>query len=167
MPAEPPDAFAAALRLLAQRPHTTQELRRKLDRRSCAADQVEEALDRLSQLGYLDDSAFARALVARRGFARGQALIAAELFARGVTRDVAQAALGALSEAEQQAAARRLASRSESLDRRRLAARLQRRGFTADVIRDTLGWRDRSDEGPHEISRFRGDPPEERAPNDA
>lgn len=99
---------------------------------------MEQTLEHLEGLGYLDDAAFARALVARRAGRRGQALIAAELSARGVPRAVAERVLGELSRAEQVAAARQLAARPTSADRRRLAGRLQRRGFAADVVREAL-----------------------------
>jgi regulatory protein len=135
----PPDAFDAAIRLLGVRPHGEVELRRKLARRGCPSEQIEEALERARRLGYLDDGAFARALVAHRAGGRGAAMIAAELAARGVDREVAAEALAEVSEADQVAAARRLAARAPTEDRRRLAARLQRRGFASDVIRTALG----------------------------
>jgi regulatory protein len=125
--------------VLAGRPHSVAELRRKLLSRGCDAPAVETALERLSGLGYLDDAAFARSLVARRSEGRGRALIAAELGARGVDREVAERALGELGRDEQLAAARRLARRSPTDDPRRLAARLQRRGFAPDVIREVVG----------------------------
>jgi regulatory protein len=134
----PPDAFDAAIRLLALRPHGEVELRRKLAHRRCPAEQVDEAMARVRRLGYLDDAAFARSLVAHRSGARGTALIAAELAARGVGRDLADEALAAVSEADQVATARRLAARTPTADRRALAGRLQRRGFPADVIRAAL-----------------------------
>jgi regulatory protein len=135
----PPDAFDAAIRLLGVRPHGEVELRRKLARRGCPPEHVDEALERVRRLGYLDDGAFARALVAYRVGGRGAAMIAAELAARGVDREVAAEALAEVSEADQVAAARRLAARAPSADRQRVAARLQRRGFAPDVIRTALG----------------------------
>ncbi len=134
----PPDAFDAAIRLLALRPHGEVELRRKLAQQRCPAEQVDEAMARVRRLGYLDDAAFARSLVAHRSGARGTALIAAELAARGVGGDLAAEALAAVSEADQVAAARRLAARTPTADRRVLAGRLQRRGFPANVIRAAL-----------------------------
>lgn len=114
------------------------ELRRKLGRRRCPPEAIDEAMSRLRDLGYVDDAAFARALVAERAGARGPALIAAELASKGVGRDVAGEALAAVSREEQVAAARRLAGRSAGDDPRTVAARLQRRGFGTDVIREAL-----------------------------
>jgi regulatory protein len=134
----PPDGYALALKLLAVRPHSTVEVSRKLRQRGCPAAEVEEALERARARGYLDDEAFARALVAQRSAVRGPALIAAELAAKGVPRSLARTALESLSRGEQVAAAERLAARLGSGDASRAAARLQRRGFSSNVIREAL-----------------------------
>jgi regulatory protein len=137
-PPPPPDAYEAAVRLLALRPHGEVELRRKLARRGCEPEAIDEALARARRLGYLDDAAFARALVAVRAAGRGPALIAAELAAKGVARTDAAEALAGVSPADQVAAARRLAARTPSADRRAVAGRLHRRGFTPEVVRAAL-----------------------------
>jgi regulatory protein len=111
------------------------ELGRKLRQRGCSGAEVEEVLERARARGYLDDEAFARALVAQRSTVRGPALIAAELAAKGVPRSLARAALESLGREEQVAAAGRLAAR---MGPSRAAARLQRRGFAGNVIREAL-----------------------------
>jgi regulatory protein len=136
--ARPADGYAVALRLLALRPHSTAELRRKLRQRGCPAEEVEEALGRAAAHGYLDDDAYARALVSRRAAARGPALIAAELAAKGVSRSLVAVALEGLSREKQVAAATRLAGGLGVRDPNRAAARLQRRGFSREVIREAL-----------------------------
>jgi SOS response regulatory protein OraA/RecX len=133
----PPDAFETALRLLGQRSHGEVELRRKLARRSCPPEEIDRAMAQLRRLGYLDDGAFARALVARRSRERGPALIAAELAARGISRERAGEALAGLTAADQVAAARRLVT-GPPIDPLRVARRLQRRGFTPEIIRAAL-----------------------------
>jgi regulatory protein len=115
------------------------ELRRKLLQRRCPAGEVEQTLDRLSELGYLDDLAFARGLVTRRSGSRGAALIAQELAAKGIPRALAQEALGELGRDQQVASAGLVASRQGGRDPGGAAARLLRRGFSRDVIRDALG----------------------------
>jgi SOS response regulatory protein OraA/RecX len=77
--------------------------------------------------------------VARRSRARGAALIAQELSAKGIPRSVAQLALAELGRGDQVASASLLTGSSKTLDRRHLAGRLQRRGFSGDVIREALG----------------------------
>ena len=121
------------------RAHSEAELRLKLLRRGCEPGDVRAALGRLSRQGYLDDEAYARALVARRSSGRGATLIAAELAAKGIDRDLAACALGDLDRRQQVESARRLVERWPGLEPRRLAARMQRRGFAADVIREVAG----------------------------
>lgn len=123
------------MRLLAIRPHSREELGRKLRRRGCADEAVEAVLDRCVEVGYLDDGAYARALVDRRSSSRGSAAIASELAAKGIGRDAVEQALAGREEAEIEAAARLLARlRPSGADRSRAAAKLQRRGFSPQVI---------------------------------
>jgi hypothetical protein len=56
------DAKAAALRLLAARDRSTQELRIRLERRFAPAE-VEKTIKYLQEIGYLDDLRFARIYV--------------------------------------------------------------------------------------------------------
>ena len=133
-----PDAFDLAVRLLGLRPHSELELRQKLRRKGCDADAIDGAVARAFQLGYLDDAAFARALVTQRSRTRGPAVLAAELAAKGVSRGLAREAVGAVAHASQVEAARRLATRSSHANRQVVAARLLRRGFGTDVIREAL-----------------------------
>jgi SOS response regulatory protein OraA/RecX len=95
-------------------------------------------LGRLDELGYLDDLAFARALVARRSSSRGPALIAQELASKGIPRALAQEALSGLARSDQVASASLVGGSDRGLDPRRTAARLQRRGFSRQVIREAL-----------------------------
>ncbi len=131
------------MRLLARRPHSRTELRLKLQRRGHEGEEVDGALRRLAELGYVDDAAFARGLVRRRSAGRGPLALAAELSARGIDRaGIAQALEGVDPEA-QLAAAIRLAERlyaakappgyKEMLDR--VGSKLLRRGFSAGVVR--------------------------------
>jgi regulatory protein len=138
----PADAYQLALRLVGVRAHSEAELRRKLLRRGCPRADAEAAVDRLREQGYLDDRAYAAALVERRAAGRGEALIAAELAAKGIGRDLAADALDELSRARQLEAARRLAGSlartAPTLDPHRLAARLHRRGFRPEIVREAL-----------------------------
>jgi regulatory protein len=137
-PAAASEARAIALRLLAIRPHATGELRQKLRQRRLRAVEIEETLDRMRQLGYLDDLVFAKALVARRAQSRGPTLIARELAAKGISRDLVQVALLSLDAGEQLAGASRLVEGVGGGDRRRATARLYRRGFSQEVISRAL-----------------------------
>lgn len=71
-PAETP--FSAALRLLARRPRAVAEVRRALSRKFTNENEIESAIARLRELGYLDDKKFALQyasfLASHRGFGR-------------------------------------------------------------------------------------------------
>jgi len=136
-------ALGAGLRLLGMRAHSRVEIRRKLGRRGYPADEIDSAMVRLQELGYLNDSSFAEGLVRYRSASRGPRALSAELAARGVDRAQADAALASFDLEAQLAAATRLAERlyatkpvsgyREMLDG--VGAKLMRRGFSATTVR--------------------------------
>ena len=136
-------ALDAGLRLLARRAHSRVELLLKLTRRGYDSAAVGTALKRLEELGYLDDQAFARSFVRRRGSVRGPRALSAELAARGVNRAQVDTAVAEFGEAEQLAAATQIAERlyarmaspgyREILDK--VGTKLVRRGFSVSVAR--------------------------------
>ena len=136
-------ALDAGLRYLGMRAHSRAELRRKLERKGFEAGEVDAAMGRLAELGYLDDDAFARALVRRRSGSRGPSALAAELAAKGVGRSGVAAALAGLDVESQLEAATRLAERlcagkpvpgyREMLDR--VGSKLLRRGYSSVIVR--------------------------------
>jgi regulatory protein len=131
------------LRLLARRAHSRAELRQKLARRGYEEVEVGSAMARLTELGYLDDTAFAQGLVRRRSATRGSLAVAAELTAKGIDRRGTAAALAELDAESQLASATLLAHRMcprggaigyrEMLDR--VGVKLQRRGFPSGIVR--------------------------------
>lgn len=137
-------ALDAGLRLLGRRAHSRVELRRKLARRGHPAGEIEAAVGRLVDLGYLDDRSFASGLVRRRGTVRGPLALSAELAARGVDRAHADSAVAEFDLAAQLASATRLAERlyarksiagyREMLDQ--VGSRLVRRGFSPSIVRE-------------------------------
>jgi regulatory protein len=70
--------FEYALRSLGVRAHSVGELRRKLERRAERTEDVQQALARLKQYGYLDDQKYAEAIAASRlenqGFGKARVL---------------------------------------------------------------------------------------------
>jgi regulatory protein len=116
---------------------------RKLSRRGHSPEDIDAAVARLNELGYLDDRSFAEGLVRRRGAVRGPMALSAELAARGVDRAQADAAVAGFEPAEQLAAATRLAERlyarkapagyREMLDA--VGTKLLRRGFSSTIVR--------------------------------
>lgn len=85
----------AALRFLEARQRSIAEVRRRLTTAGYREDLVSGAIDRLSELGMLDDDAFAASWVESRDRARprGERALRAELAQRGVERAVVDAAL--------------------------------------------------------------------------
>ncbi len=115
----------------------------KLGRRGYDQVEVDAAVARLVEAGYLDDRAFAAGHVRRRSAMLGPLALSAELSARGVDRAVAGPALATFDATAQLAAAARLAARlrgsrsyagyKELLDA--VGPKLVRRGFSAAVAR--------------------------------
>ncbi len=136
-------ALGTGLRLLGGRAHSQVELQRKLARRGYTSDEVVAALDRLDELGYLNDLAFAEGFVRVRSASRGPRALSAELAKRGVGRAQAEQALASYDEALQLATAirniertygnRAIADYRDLLNR--VGSRLLRQGFSAITVR--------------------------------
>ncbi len=145
-------ARALCLRALTGAPKTRQQLADLLAARDVPDDAAEAVLDRFTEVGLIDDAAFARAWVSSRQAGRGLArrALSAELRAKGVDRDVAAVAVQVVDDDDERAAARRLVDRKlpamQRLDRttasRRLVAMLARKGYggglAAAVVREAL-----------------------------
>jgi regulatory protein len=134
-------AFERAVKLLAGRPKTRARLAQALLARGHLKDEVDAALTRAQQLGYLDDRRYAEAR-ARAALSEGRAPkgIVHKLAADGVDEHVAEAAVSA---AAQEAGYDPKAAAQALVRKRRLigpkAARfLAGRGFSEDVIRTVV-----------------------------
>jgi len=138
-----------AMKYLTGRLHSRNELHKKLHRQEYSPALIDEVLDELKRLGYIDDARFAKtkALSAAQHKHHGPRRAMMELMRSGVKRDVAENAVGEVYESSDNiAAARQLAqkqaARLKKLDpqvaRRRLAGMLQRRGFDYDAIRPVI-----------------------------
>ena len=147
-----------ALRQLTVRQRTRAELQAALARKNVPAAAADEVLDRFTEVGLLDDAAFARDWVAagaRRQ--RGRRVLAQELAQKGVAPELIDEALAGQEPGDDLevalALARRKAGSLAGLDRqvryRRLCGVLQRRGFSgaviSDVVRQVLGEQDVAD----------------------
>jgi regulatory protein len=145
-------ARGICLRALTGAPKTRQQLADLLAQRGVPEDAAATVLDRFTEVGLIDDAAFARAWVSSRQAGRGLARRAlnAELRAKGVEPEVAAEAVGEVDDDDERAAARRLVERRvgsmRRLDRatatRRLMGMLARKGYNgglaAAVIREAL-----------------------------
>jgi regulatory protein len=135
----PPSCYDKAAELLAARPHFRRELAAKLQQRGYPADEIDAALDRLAERGYLDERATAVSFVEARlsRGSEGRARLRAELLRRGAPEDVAEEALAALTPEDDLPAAREAAERWQrqgGRDPRALARHLDRKGFSRRAI---------------------------------
>jgi len=115
---DPATVLDAAARFLESRSRSVAEVRRRLTTAGYRVDLVAGAIDRLTELGMLDDEAFARAWVESRDRARprGERAVREELRVKGVAREIVDAVLEARRSAEgdssqDRAAAERLLAR--------------------------------------------------------
>ena len=156
-PADPdadPESVARtiALRMLERQPRTRLELERAMARRDVPPDVAAAVLDRFTEVGLIDDQAFAQAWVDSRHRGRGLArrALSAELRRRGVGESVLAEAVATVSDDDEHAAARALVERKlrtmssqpRDVQMRRLVGMLGRKGFSSGlamrVVRDVL-----------------------------
>ncbi len=150
-----------ALRLLERLRRTRADLARRLRDRGYAAATVDQVLDRLVEVGLVDDVEFARAWLAGRLHRRmaGWRRLEGELRGKGIAADDIAAARARLEEREGASdeleaarktlaqAVRRYARLDERTRRQRLYALLARRGFDGDTIRRALEMADEPEAG--------------------
>jgi regulatory protein len=132
-----------ALRMLETSPRTRAELATALARRGVPDDAATTVLDRFTEVGLVDDEAFAAAWVDSRHRGRGLArrALSAELRRKGVDPQTATVAVERISTDDEADAARALVRRraatmqSLSLEvrTRRLVSMLARKGFGAGL----------------------------------
>ena len=176
---DPDVVLAAALRFLEVRSRSISEVRRRLRMAGYPVELIEGSIERLLELGFLDDAAFARAWVESRDRARprGERALRLELQQKGVAREVTDAALedrrdeavarggagdeegqGDAGESVDEAAAQRLLERRAAqlgrvpdprVRRQRAYALLARNGFDPSVCSTAAR---RFAEGPDEAS---------------
>lgn len=138
------------LRLLTARARTRAELAGQLAKRGYPDDVSVRVLDRLTDVGLVDDAGFAEQWVhSRRANAgKGKRALAAELHTKGVDNDVITSVLGGINSAAERGRAEQLVRaklRREALGddddarvSRRLVAMLARRGFGQTMAYDVV-----------------------------
>ena len=152
----PLDCHERALRLLAVRPRSRRELESRLRHAGFEAGEVSSELDRLEEVGLLDDGAFARELADHHLTVRGSArrAVAGALASKGVSRETIDRTLAGLEQDESVRAlevaterARRLTSLKPEAAYGRLVSFLARRGYdggtSREAARAALGHDDR------------------------
>ncbi len=141
--------FDKAMRQLETRLHSRAELRTKLKRHEFTEAIIDDVLNDLQRMGYVDDARFAETLAASAAEHKhhGRRRAYMELMKKGIDRTTADRALERVYETHDSlATARELAlKRAPSLARfdrqtahRRMAGMLLRRGYDYDTIRPIL-----------------------------
>ena len=134
-----------ALRLLAQREYTRQELSRKIAPLAESAEQLEALLDDLTRIHLLSDERYAEARRNSRAPRLGDARLAYELRSRGVAAELVRATLA--SGEDELTRARRVWQRRfgnipadavDTVERTRQMRFLAGRGFSGETIRRLL-----------------------------
>ena len=141
-PGKRKDVHERALGLLAVRQRSRREIQHRLERAGFGSEEVREELDRLQQVGLIDDEAFARSVVEHSFTTRreGRRVVAGRLISAGIAPDIVQAVLdpaigGEEERADALAAAKaaKLSSLPPDAAYRRLYGMLARRGYAPDV----------------------------------
>ncbi len=144
-------AKARALRLLAYRGRSKEELRSKLDEKGFGEAVIRKVIDRFSELKYLDDEIFARDWARHCALHKlwGDRKIAISLRGKGIDKKTIDGALlFAREEIGQKEAIKRLIEKRQKRksardidykEKRRLAQNLLGRGFPPPLIFDVLG----------------------------
>lgn len=154
-------ARAICLRLLTAGPRTRAQLASALRKRRIPDEVAESVLSRFTEVGLIDDAAFARAWVESRHHGRGLArrALSAELRQRGIPDGEVRSAVGLLGPQDELATARRLVARRIPASRgkpmparaRQLMGMLARKGYpaglAAQVVREALEQEQENDAG--------------------
>jgi regulatory protein len=132
------------LRLLTAAPRTRAQLAAALRRRQIPAEAAEAVLARFTDVGLIDDAAFARAWVESRHHSRGlsRRSLSAELRRQGVQTEEIREAVDTLDAEQEVATARRLVEQKMAGTRgqppevrvRRAAGTLARKGYPAGLV---------------------------------
>ena len=136
-------ARAIVLRQLSMAPRSRAQLERKLRQRGCDDTVAAKVLDRMTEVGLVDDEAYAQMLVRSRQAGKGLArrALAHELRKQGIDQEVADEALGQVGANDERLRAEQLVAKKlrsmrglpPEVQARRLAGMLARKGYSGEV----------------------------------
>jgi len=139
------NAFNLALRYLARSPKSVMEIKKYLAGKNLEQDKIDTVIDRLKDLRYLDDSAFARQFIENRIRFKPKSVYALgyELRHKGIDQDIADELLNPLDDMELAwSAARKKQGQWQHLDldirKKKLMNHLRYRGFNHSVCMTVL-----------------------------
>lgn len=131
------------LRQLTMAPRSRAQLEDKLSRRDCDPDVAATVLDRMEELGLIDDASYAQSLVRSQQASRGLArrALRQELHRKGIDEELATTVLEEVSDDDEQERARELVAKkmrtmhglTPQVQTRRLAGMLARKGYSSEV----------------------------------
>lgn len=145
-----PEAVGRAilLRQLTLGPRTRAQLAQAMTRRNVPPEVAEPLLERFTEVGLIDDAAFAELLIRSEAAAGGlsRRRVAQRLRQKGVPGEVVDAAVGGIDPQQEYEAARELAQRrlrrmaglDAPIARRRMAGLLARRGYSPEIVHQVL-----------------------------
>ena len=145
-------ARAIVLRQLSMAPRSRAQLEKKLRQRGCEDDVAARVLDRMTEVGLIDDEAYAQMLVRSKQADKGLArrALAHELRRQGIDQEIADEALGQVGAGDERLRAEQLVAKklrsmrglAPEVQTRRLAGLLARKGYSGEVawpiIRDAV-----------------------------
>ena len=145
-------ARAIVLRQLSMAPRSRSQLERKLRQRGCEDEVAAKVLDRMTEVGLVDDEAYAQMLVRSKQSDKGLArrALAHELRKQGIDQEIADDALGQVGAGDERVRAEQLVAKklrsmrglTPEVQTRRLAGLLARKGYSGEVawpiIRDAV-----------------------------
>jgi regulatory protein len=138
-------AMDKAVRYLARRPHSTGEIRGKLRAKQFDDEIISYVIQRLEELGYVNDLEFARFWVRERDTfrPRGPQALRAELRNKRVPNEMIDEAVSEIDmlDAARRAAQKKVSSlrgKDRQTFRRRLGGYLSRRGFSYDTVNTVI-----------------------------
>ena len=137
--------FNAALHFLSYRPRSESEVKMRLLKHGFAMPEIETALEKLKEQGYLDDTTFAEFWKDSRDTFRPQSklMTRVELRRKGVAGEVIDEVVGGLDDSESAyragvARAHRISVSDPLVFRKRLGDYLRRRGFSYSVSNEAV-----------------------------
>lgn len=132
------------LHQLARSAKSTSQLRKILEQREISPDIAEKVLERFTEVGLIDDAAYAETIVNSRRNYKGLAksAIKRELNEKGVSQELVEEAISGITAEDDYESAKQLATRrfgqmahlEKEVRTRRLAGYLQRKGYASSAV---------------------------------
>ena len=141
-------ALEASFDYLALKPRTVREVEDRLDSLNYGEYEVYEAVERLKELGYLDDAKYAADFASSRLSSKpvSRRKLREQLYSHNISGESIEAALSGVDDSTELGNAiavaekfyRQFEGQEERERRRRVARRLEGRGYGYDIIRASL-----------------------------